>query len=528
MIHKKGSKLSVAGPTTFLGGYPIFARGERDGIFGEWHWDNQRLEARVDRLGMFPLYYSELPNGIAVSTNISDLIKAGASPEIDYTALQILFRMGFCIGCDTVFRAVKAFPVGGKLTWIPGRLQVTECFPEIKINPLSRSNAIDAYIDLFRSAVRKRVLDGAPIRLPLSGGRDSRHILFELVTIGSPPDCCYTSSYSTMRNDVRVARELCAALRIPHFESCIPEKEDIVATELEKNDLISFQALEHGWTWLLAKSMADEEAVSYDGIAGDVLSAGHFHDPENSRLYRAGRFEDLARRLAPDMTLVLLSASRREVAASADVYPALVTELLRYQHTQNPMMFFFLYNRSRRCVSPTIQCEFGRVLRAAYAPFLDKDVFDFLAGLPEEMFADKKFHTQAIARAYPRVAEMAYAIKTPTSRSLGRRYARQGFRFALGATSPLLDKRGTLLRLGRSLLIRGYELEAIWVLHQAVMLHQLGELQMQGRFLHPELFGAPPEQAVGYQAPATPAHATTAHATTSTASVIAAEVNMLK
>lgn len=36
--------------------------------------------------------------------------------------------------------------------------------------------------------------------------------------------------------------------------------------------------------------MARPEAVSYDGIAGDVLSAGHFHSDENSRLYREERF----------------------------------------------------------------------------------------------------------------------------------------------------------------------------------------------------------------------------------------------
>jgi len=31
--------------------------------------------------------------------------------------------------------------------------------------------------------------------------------------------------------------------------------------------------------------------------------------------------------------------------------------------------------------------------------------------------------------------------------------------------------------------------------------------QEQGRYLHPELFGAPAEQAIGYHAPVSPAHA---------------------
>ena len=41
--------------------------------------------------------------------------------------------------------------------------------------------------------------------------------------------------------------------------------------------------------------------------------------------------------------------------------------------------------------------------------------------------------------------------------------------------------------------------------------------QEQGHYLHPELFGAPPEQAVGYQAPSTPTHAETERVSTSTA-----------
>ena len=40
--------------------------------------------------------------------------------------------------------------------------------------------------------------------------------------------------------------------------------------------------------------------------------------------------------------------------------------------------------------------------------------------------------------------------------------------------------------------------------------------QEQGRYLPPELFGALPEQAVGYQAPPTPTHAETARVSTST------------
>jgi hypothetical protein len=154
----------------------------------------------------------------------------------------------------------------------------------------------------------------------------------------------------------------------------------------------------------------------------------------------------------------------------------MVKELVRYRETQNPMMFFYLYNRTRRAVSVSIHGLWGSVVRTAYVPYLDREVFDFLAGLPEEMFADKTFHSEAIARAHPQI-EIGYAKKTPTRRELCLRYAKQGFSFALRASSPLLDRFATLPRLTRSLLLPRYNLESMWVVPQIVLLAQLGQLQ---------------------------------------------------
>ncbi len=106
---------------------------------------------------------------------------------------------------------------------------ISEHYPEIAANTLSRQEAIDGYIDLFRSSIKKRIVDGAPIRLPLSGGHDSRHILLELVALGSRPECCYTSCNYTMENDLKIAREVCAALGVPHVTTRSPESEDIVS-----------------------------------------------------------------------------------------------------------------------------------------------------------------------------------------------------------------------------------------------------------------------------------------------------------
>jgi asparagine synthetase B (glutamine-hydrolysing) len=354
-------------------------------------------------------------------------------------------------------------------------LEVKENLPAIQLNALARSAAIDRYIELFRASIRKRIVKDAPIRLPLSGGRDSRHILLELVAAGATPECCYTSSFSNMENDVLVAQQLCSAFGVRHAQSHIPG--DLVAAEREKNVIISFQALDHAWLCALAQTIANPAAVSYDGIAGDVLSAGHFHSDENSSLYRAGRFEDLARILAPERNSKLVPSRWSDAIAAADPYPSLIRELVRHQHTQNPMMFFYLYNRSRRAVSVTIEGLFGPAMGAVFAPFLDRDVFDFLAGLPESMFVDRMFHTEAIAKAFPAIEHIGYSKKTPLPHSLYHRYGRQGLHFAIRAhPSPLLDRQAAILRFARSIVSPRHASDARWLLHESVMLYQLGRL----------------------------------------------------
>ena len=474
-VRGNRSGLRVIGPHEYAGGFPIPCADGQDGLFGGWSWDGNRLVAHVDRLGMFPLYYSELPDGIGISTTVEGLIRAGASSKIDWAALQLLLLTGFHVGCETTFRDIKTFPVGGRLEWEPGQLTIEERFPTLRPDPMSRTAAMDGYIQLFRQSIRKRLMPASPIRLPLSGGRDSRHILLELVAAGSPPETCYTSSAMTMRNDVLVARQLCSALGVEHSEVGPPH--DLVAAELEKNARISFEATEHAWFWMVAKSMADPAAVTYDGIAGDVLSAGHFHDDENSRLYRDGRWEALAQRLAPLRRFPMIASRWQDEIAAANPHVALIQELQRYQGTHNPMMFFYLYNRSRRAVASGIIGLTGALMRAVFAPFLDRELFDFLAGMPESMFADKTFHTEAIARAFPKVANIAYAKKTRPSRSFFTRNAVQGIRFLVAADSSiLLDRKAALLRLGRSLLDPFRSTESAWVMREALMLYQLGVL----------------------------------------------------
>ena len=102
---------------------------------------------------------------------------------------------------------------------------------------LSRPAAIRGYIDLVRQAIRRR-LPTAPFVLPLSGGRDSRHLLYELIDAGCPPARCVTVRHFPPRGneDEEIARLLCERVRAPPRRARSAARPDRRRTPEERAD----------------------------------------------------------------------------------------------------------------------------------------------------------------------------------------------------------------------------------------------------------------------------------------------------
>jgi hypothetical protein len=93
-----------------------------------------------------------------------------------------------------------------------------------------------------------------------------------------------------------------------------------------------------------------------------------------------------------------------------------------YTEAANPVGAFFFYNRTRRGVATA---PFGILsgVRTAFTPFLDRDLYSFLASLPAEMLWDHAFHTETICRAYPEMVAIPFPEKSQPAR--GGRIRRQ-------------------------------------------------------------------------------------------------------
>ncbi len=410
--HKGGEVRSRGSHYLFLGHKIECPDGIDDGIFVEWHWDGSSLFVKTDRYGIYPLYYFGNSNEICLSPSLITLLKQDAPTEIDEEAMAVFLRIGFFLDTDTPFSAIRTLPPGGILKWSPGSLNVWGKIPFAKPQTASRDEVIDRFIELFQIAIAKRKPPTPDVVVPLSGGRDSRHIVCELVAQGYAPKFCVTMRYPPpYSSEDEVAAALCRATEVPH--RVVGPAELSVELELEKNLETNFSTFENGWGKALYNEMRAEASVVYDGAAGDVFSAAHFNTPERIEMFDSGRLGDFAEQMLHfEAGLELLVKPRKYCRLNREIArQRLLREVERHASAPNPVASFFFFNRTRR-VAAVPPFSIMHHVPYAYLPFTDRDIFDFLMGFHGSMFIDYQLHTDALKRAYPQVANIPFVFKT--------------------------------------------------------------------------------------------------------------------
>jgi hypothetical protein len=417
----------VKGTTQFSRGYRMpTADGHDDGIFAEWNWGNERLHARCDWLGTQPLFYGEHDRTIVVSTSVVRIIQAGIPADLDLTALGVFFRLGFFLGNDTAFKRIKAFPPNGSLIASKDGVAVTGKYPEYGEQRLTEEQEKEGYLELFRASIERRLpMHGAFIQ-PLSGGRDSRHIMGELVRQGRPPEFAYTIQTNNRRSDVseeRIAAEVAQRLGVKHRVLQHPVRNEVQRESL-KNILTSFTSDEGAWMLGALQTLGCQPEAIYDGYLGDVLGAFHWAD-RMLPAYRGGGRNAV-------VEAILSRFSRNEANAdklldkqfgaapevSREATKARISAFFQvFEQRHNPITNFFIFSRGRREIAMSTWGSYP-FMRKIMAPFIDRELFAFLISLPERIeptYAAQR--SAAIAAAFPSIGNLPYAQSSKPNRS---------------------------------------------------------------------------------------------------------------
>lgn len=417
------------GGVTTMRGCPAFFRGHRiargagapDGVFVEWRWDGVRLDVRTDRYGASPLFCWHDATQICLSPSLLAVLQCGAPTAFDWDGLAAFLRLGYFLGDDTPFAAVRTVAPGTVLSWEQGHIASRSGRPVAVPVTIDRDGAIDGFIDLCRQSIRRRLPTTDGVVLPLSSGRDSRHILYELAAAGVRPHCVTIARYPPRSTeDQRIAPLVAAALGLPH--TLLQQNPSRCDAEVRKNWNTHLCADEHAWYVEIAEQLGSTARTVYDGLGGALSVPNRYHSFEALDDIAGGRARAVADRLIVDygvqtetfLQRLLNRQAYRELSRDRAV-ARLTSEFDTHRDAPDPIKSFNFWNRIRRELALWPYALLRNVPHV-YTPYLDHDLFDFLMGLAPTVMSPtlkdgKAFHTDAVNRAFPRFAEVPFENK---------------------------------------------------------------------------------------------------------------------
>ena len=440
------SKISVSGDLHAKLGTQI--NGE--GLYAEWDWDGNTFSLENDRYGFYPIYFAHEGNKFAVSASITKLLELGFSRDLNYEGIAVFLRFASFVGEDTAFKVINSVPPGSVLKWEKGNIDLKsdDVIFKDEIN-ISRKDAVATYAELFQKGVEKTLLKNESTIVPLSGGRDSRHILFSLSKTNSFPNDCLTAYHQPPRanEDARIASLVSERLGLEHH--LIPQKNSRILTEKHKNIITGFGAYEHGWFMTLVDYIKGRWNVIYDGIGGDMLTEDNLFTKEEYYLYKDEKLEELADRFLENEAYLpkILNTEVYQKMSRKVAIKRMVEEMEKHLIAPNPFSSFYLWNRTRRCIALSFFRLFGDDFKIL-TPYLDSELFDFLSSIKGEMFFGNTFHEETISYAFPEYADIPFENlnASPNLDSISfRRYSREILQYAASNRNLSLTNRSFFL-----------------------------------------------------------------------------------
>jgi asparagine synthase (glutamine-hydrolysing) len=166
-----------------------------------WDANAETLFLARDRLGKKPLYYVVLPDGMLLFASELKALLAhpGLRREIDPTAVEDYFALGYVPDPKTIYRNVRKLEAAHTLFWKRGEAE-PEPRPYWKLRmgtdgPATVGEAAEDLTGRLREAVAMRLISDVPLGAFLSGGVDSSGIVALMAGSSSQPVNTFSISF---------------------------------------------------------------------------------------------------------------------------------------------------------------------------------------------------------------------------------------------------------------------------------------------------------------------------------------------
>ena len=253
------------------------------GMFAFAIWDSRHetLMLARDRLGIKPLYYAELPEGLVFGSELKAVLRHPRIPrEPDPEAVAEYFTH-LCVPGDlSIFSSVRKIPPAHVLTYRRGRLHLSRYW-QVQPDP-DNSQTVDEWIEQVREglldAVEAHMVSDVPVGAFLSGGLDSGAMVALMARASSDPIRTFTVGFTTPVGsfDERAPARAVADRYGTHHQECMlaPDVSSILPRIVDAFDepFADSSAIPN---FLVCQETARHVKVALSGLGADELFGGY-------------------------------------------------------------------------------------------------------------------------------------------------------------------------------------------------------------------------------------------------------------
>jgi asparagine synthase (glutamine-hydrolysing) len=283
--------------------------------FGLWDRNKQTLFLARDRLGIKPLYYTLLKDGMFVfSSELKALLAhPGLAREMDPRAVEDYFAYGYVPEPKTIFKQALKLSPGHTLTLRTGQgLAESREYWDVPFRshgPMSDKEAEEELITRLREAVKIRLVAEVPLGAFLSGGVDSSGVVAMMSGLmNEPVNTCSISFGDPAFNESQYAQKVADRYQTAHHMEQVDEDDFDLIDKLAALYDEPFADSSAIPTYRVCELARKRVTVALSGDGGDENLAGY-------RRYRWHLYEERLRSKIP------LLARKPMFGVLGNIYP---------------------------------------------------------------------------------------------------------------------------------------------------------------------------------------------------------------
>ncbi len=259
-----------------------------NGMFAFAIWDTRQRMLMIarDRMGIKPLYYTQVRDRLYFASEIKALLACDEiEPELDPAALREFLSLLYVPNPGTMFKRILKLPPGHVLFWRNGKVELEKFWDSSQPVEYYRDSEADLVArcrEVMTSSVRRQLISDVPVGFFLSGGLDSSTILACASQVHQGPLSCYSIVFSDEHgkleqsdDDARYSKQVAAHFNADwHQIVAHPNVVELLPQVIwHLDDAIADHAAIA--TYLICREAKENVTVLLSGQGGDEVFAGY-------------------------------------------------------------------------------------------------------------------------------------------------------------------------------------------------------------------------------------------------------------